>query len=83
MRNSLICYFVFTTYMRYSRNYTEVSYIALITEDSICSSLDVNELIKYSTVPYQKYSYPTKYPCSDCAIYRLNIQVETKSYVLH
>ena len=22
------------------------------------------------TVPYQKYSYPTKYPCSDCAIYR-------------
>ena len=26
-----------------------------------------------TTVPYQKYSYPTKYPCSDCAIYRLNI----------
>ena len=35
----------------------------------------------YSTVPYQKYSYPTKYPCSDCAIYRLNIQVETKMVI--
>ena len=33
------------------------------------------------TVPYQKYSYPTKYPCSDCAIYRLNIQVETKMVI--
>ena len=33
------------------------------------------------TVPYQKYSYPTKYPCSDCAIYRLNIQVKTKMVI--
>ena len=32
----------------------------------------------YITVPYQKYSYPTKYPCSDCAIYRLNIQFGAK-----
>ena len=31
-----------------------------------------------NTVPYQKYSYPTKYPCSDCAIYRLNIQFGAK-----
>ena len=30
------------------------------------------------TVPYQKYSYPTKYPCSDCAIYRLNTQFGAK-----
>ena len=29
-------------------------------------------------VPYQKYSYPTKYPCSDCAIYRLNTQFGAK-----
>ena len=41
---------------------------------------------KYSEIPiglrdtllYQKYSYPTKYPCSDCAIYRLNIQFGSK-----
>ena len=26
------------------------------------------------TLPYQKYSYTTKYSCTDCAIYRLNIQ---------
>ena len=24
------------------------------------------------------YSYPTKYPCSDCAIYRLNTQFGAK-----
>ena len=29
-------------------------------------------------VPYQKYSYPTKYPCSDCTIYRLNTQFGAK-----
>ena len=33
------------------------------------------------TVPYQKYSYPTKYPCSDCAIYRLNIQFGAKTEI--
>ena len=26
----------------------------------------------------QYYSYTTKYPCTDCAIYRLNFQLEPK-----
>ena len=30
------------------------------------------------TVKGQKYSTTTKYPCTDCAIYRLNIQLEPK-----
>ena len=30
------------------------------------------------TLREQKYSYTTKYPCTDCAIYRLNIQLEPK-----
>ena len=29
------------------------------------------------TLPNQKYSYHTKYTCTDCAIYRLNIQVRS------
>ena len=35
--------------------------------------------IQYSTL--SKVFVPTKYPCSDCAIYRLNIQMETKMVI--
>ena len=31
------------------------------------------------TVCGRKYSYTTKYPCTDCAIYRLNILLEAKA----
>ena len=35
-------------------------------------------ILIYVAVKGQKYSTTTKYPCTDCAIYRLNIQLEPK-----
>ena len=40
--------------------------------------ISLKSVSRYHTVPYQKYSYPTKYPCSDRAIYRLNTQFGAK-----
>ena len=34
--------------------------------------------IKYCTLSGQKYLYTAKYPCTDCAIYRLKNQLGTK-----
>ena len=39
-------------------------------------AFDIN--IYIYTLSGQKYSYTTKHPCTDCVIYRLNIQLGAK-----
>ena len=41
-------------------------------------TVDICILAHTYTLPGQKYSSTTKYPCTDCAIYRLNIQLGAK-----
>ena len=37
--------------------------------------------MSYNILPDRKYSYITKYPCTDRAIYRIHIQLRTGLYI--
>ena len=53
-------------------------YLACIRYNMYKTTLSVIVILNQYAVKGQKYSTTTKYPCTDCAIYRLNIQLEPK-----
>ena len=49
-----------------------------VSQTSSNTSLPERNSLSVSTLFGHKYSYTTKYTCTDVAIYRLNIQLETR-----